>query len=215
MTKKIIAAISLSTALIFSGGNPVTAGQASQNTTMQSFEDASVIEGTEAMLMRMDNGVYMEIETVGLTPGHAVTAWFVVFNQPGACSGGECGENDIFNLDSDGEFILPDDGAPPMNMDGIKAANISVLRLDGLIIDTDGKANFRGHLPLGDASEAIFGTGLVDAHAAEIHAVIRDHQAPSSGMANAMVNSMNGGCANEWPNDPCVDLQFAIFKPAM
>ncbi len=212
---KTLTAVSAGLALTLFAGVSAVAGEASQKTTVHNFEDASVIDGANATLMRMDSGVYMTIDTVGLTPGHAVTAWFVVFNKPDNCSGGECGEDDIFNLDADGKFILPADGSPPMNMDGIESANISVLRLDGLIIDTDGKANYRGHLPLNDASEAIFGAGLVDAHKAEIHAVIRDHQEPKPGMANEMVNSMNGGCSENWPNDPCVDLQFAVFKPAM
>ncbi len=167
------------------------------------------------MLTRMDSGIYMSIDTVGLTPGHAVTAWFVVFNNPAACSGDECGEDDIFNMDADGKFILNADGSPPMNGGGIEAAGISALRADGLVIDIDGKAQFLGRLPIGDPSEAIFGSGMANAHAAEIHAVIRDHSDAKPGKVNEMVNSFNGGCADSFPFAPCTDLQFAIFKPAM
>ena len=160
----------------------------------------------------MGGGVHVTIDTVGLAPGHAVTAWFVVFNSPENCSSGECGEDDIFILDGDGKFVLNADGTPPMNMDGIKGANISVHRAAGIIIDESGRSVFMGSLVVGDLSEAIFGGGLVDAHVAEIHLVIRDHQTAISGSANEMVNTINGGCEGYFPNVPCEDLQFAVFK---
>jgi hypothetical protein len=182
---------------------------------MHRFADQSVVADAEATLTRLENGVYMTVNTNELTPGHAVTAWFVVFNKPEDCSGGECGEDDIFNLDVSGNFIENEDGSPPMNMDGIETASISLHRADGMIIDSGGKAEFRGHLPIGDTTEAVFGPGLIDPSKAEIHAVIRSHQEAIPGETNEMINSMNGGCAEEWPNEPCEDLQFAVFKPAM
>jgi len=200
----------------FLSTSPLSAGEAvSQTETMHRFSDKSVVANAQANLTRMDHGIYMTVDTVELTPGDAVTAWFVVFNKPKNCSGGECGEDDIFNLDGNGKFIDNADGSPPMNKDGIEAAAISLHRADGLIIDTDGAANFRGHLPIGDTTEAVFGSGLMDAYSAEVHAVIRTHQKPVPGKASEMVSSMNGGCSADWPNEPCEDLQFAVFKPAM
>jgi hypothetical protein len=184
-----------------------------QSETMHHFEDQSVIDGAAATLARNDHGVFMSVDTVGLTPGHAVTMWYVVFNDPDRCSGEGCGEDDVFNLDADGKFIDNADGSPPMNMDAIKDIGISVLRADGLIIDADGRAQFRGHLPVGDKAEAVFGPGLLDAQRAEVHAVVRSHMQAIPGQANAMVNSMNGGCDETWPNAPCTDLQYAVFKP--
>jgi len=196
--------------------NPMSAHEVvSQTEMMHRFSDESVVANAQANLIRMEHGIYMTVDTVELTPGDAVTAWFVIFNKPKNCSGGECGEDDIFNLDGNGKFIDNADGSPPMNNDGIEAAAISLHRADGLIIDTDGAANFRGHLPIGDTTEAVFGSGLMDAYSAEVHAVIRTHQKPVPGKASEMVSSMNGGCSADWPNEPCEDLQFAVFKPAM
>ncbi len=205
-------AISAGFAMALLGGISAMAGGTAQSSAMHSFSDGSVIAGTEATLVRMAGGVHITIDTVGLTPGNAVTVWFVVFNSPENCSGGECGEDDVFNLDGDGNFILNSDGGPPMNMDAIGAANISAHRADGLIIDAGGNAQFQGSLVVGDVSEAIFGSGLVDAHLAEIHIVLRDHQAAIAGNTDEMINTFNGGCSNDWPHEPCEDLQFAVFK---
>ncbi len=198
-------------AIALFGGVSAYAGGATQTSEMHNFADASVIANTEATLVRMGGGLHVTVDTAELTPGHAVTAWFVVFNSPGNCSGGECGENDIFNLDGEGEFILNADGSPPMNMDGIGASNISVHRAAGLIIDVGGTAQFMGSLVVGDVSEVVFGGGLVDAHLAEVHIVLVDHQGTIAGKTDEMVNSLTGGCADEWPNEPCTDVQFAVF----
>lgn len=199
-------------AIALSSGVSANAGGAMQSSAMHNFADASVISNTETTLLRMGGGLHVTIDTAELIAGHAVTAWFIVFNSPENCSDGECGENDIFNLDSAGDFILNADGSPPMNMDGIGASNISVHRAAGLIIDSDGKAQFMGSLVVGDVSEAVFGGGLVDAHVAEVHIVLVDHQTAIPGSTDEMVNSLTGGCADEWPNEPCTDVQFAIFK---
>jgi hypothetical protein len=185
-----------------------------QTETMYRFEDLSVVENSKAELTRMDNGVYMNVKTNDLVPGHVVTMWYVVFNKPELCSGGECGEDDVFNLNADGSFIFNDDGSPPLNMDAWKDIQLSLLRADGLVVGSDGKAEFRGHLPVGDTTEAVGGPGLLDPMKAEVHAVLRDHMAPKAEIYDAMLNSMNGGCSEVFPGDPCVDPQFAVFKPA-
>lgn len=184
-----------------------------QSQPLHHFEDQSAIENTNADLFREEHGVYTVAKTTGLEPGHAVTLWWVVFNNPENCTGGECGEDDIFNLDADGNYIENADASPPMNMEGIESAGISVLRADGLVIDQDGTAEFRGHLPVGDAHEAMFGPGLIDPQKAEIHLVVRDHQAAMPGKVNEMINSMHGGCDAMWPNTPCTDLQYSVFTP--
>jgi len=190
------------------------AGDIKQSTTMHRFEDLSIVENAKAELTRMDQGIYMNVKTNDLSPGHVVTMWYVVFNNPELCSDGECGENDVFNLNADGSFILNDDGSPPMNKEAWDATKLSLLRADGLIVSSDGTAEFRGHLPVGDVTEAIAGPGLLDANKAEVHAVLRDHMEPTPDLLNAMLNSMNAGCGDVFPNDPCVDPQFAVFKPA-
>jgi hypothetical protein len=34
-------------------------------------------------------------QTSGLTPGHNYSVWWVIFQNPGSCSGGHCGDDDI------------------------------------------------------------------------------------------------------------------------
>lgn len=192
----------------------VAAGEMKQTTTMHWFEDMSVVDDAKADLVRMDNGIYMNVKTNGLEPGHVVTMWYVVFNNPEYCSGGECGEDDVFNLNADGSFIFNADGTPPMNEEAWDAIGISLLRADGVVIGEDGTADLRGHLPVGDTIEAVAGPGLLDPYKAEVHAVLRDHMEPKADMLNDMINSMNAGCSEAFPNEPCHDPQFAIFKPA-
>ncbi|MHA1553471.1 MAG: hypothetical protein ACTSU0_03570, partial [Alphaproteobacteria bacterium] len=124
-------------------------GEMAAKTTVHKFPDAAVVEGAEAALMRMDHGVSVTLDTVGLTAGDAVTMWWVIFNEPQNCSDGECGENDVFNLDADGKFILNDDGSPPFNGAGHEAAQISVNYADGHVIDMGGAATFLGQFPAG------------------------------------------------------------------
>jgi hypothetical protein len=164
--------------------------------------------------MRMENGVSVKIETVGLTAGDAVTMWWVVFNAPENCSDGECDENDVFLLDADGGFfILNDDGSPPFNGPGIEAAEISVNYADGHVIDEGGAATFLGQLPVGDTSRTLLGPGLTDPMGAVIHLVLRSHGKAIPGQIDAMTQSINGGCADAFPNPPCKDPQFAAFMP--
>ena len=189
------------------------AGEMATTTTVISFADGSEIKGTEATLLRMDNGVSVTVDTVDLKAGDAVTMWWVVFNEPRNCSDGECGENDVFNLDDNEDFILNDDGSPPFNQAGIEAAQISVNYADGHVIDEGGAATFRGQLPVGDTSRAGIGPGLLDPMKAEIHLVLRSHQQAIPGQVDAMTYTVNGGCAAEFPNPPCEDVQAAVFMP--
>src|SRR3990172_8125414 len=46
----------------------------------------TLIEGAESTLVRMPHGVSMTFKTVGLTPGDAVTMWWIIFNRPENCS---------------------------------------------------------------------------------------------------------------------------------
>jgi len=190
-----------------------SAGVVEQETTVHQFDDQSIIDHADAKLTRMDHGVSVRLHTHDLTPGDAVTLWYVVFNTPAGCADG-CGEDDVFNLDAEGKFVENGDGTPPFNWDAHEKIGLSVLRADGVIIDADGKAEFRGHLPIGDVTEAIIGDGLLDALKAEVHVVVRSHQQVQPGIATDMISAINGGCDADWPNAPCEDVQFAVFMPA-
>jgi hypothetical protein len=207
------AATSIATIAFLVSGIQISIGGEAK-TTVHNFADTSVIGGASAALMRMENGVSTRLETVGLPAGDAVTMWWVVFNEPQNCSGGECGENDVFNLDADEKFILNNDGSPPFNGAAHKAAQISLNYADGHVIDEGGAAIFLGQLPAGDKSRTLFGPGLVDPMKAEIHLVLRTHQKAVAGKIDEMITTINGGCAGAFPNPPCEDLQFAIFMPS-
>jgi len=211
---KTLAIALLFTALTIGLSGASSAGDVKQTTTMHRLKDFSIVENAKAELTRMDHGVYMNVQTNDLAAGHVVTMWFLVFNNPEFCSGGECNADDVFNLNADGSFIFNADGSLPMNTDAWETIKLSLLRADGVIVDSDGTAEFRGHLPIGDTSEAVAGPGLLDAMKAEIHAVLRDHMKPKPEMLSAMLNSMNAGCSETFPGDPCFDPQIAVFKPA-
>ena len=176
------------------------------------FADESVVKDGAAVLTRLKNGVAMRLSTVNLEPKDAVTIWWVVFDEPTKCSD-ECNENDIFNLDADGEFILNDDGSPPINGAGVEAAQITVIRADGHVVDESGAAQFSSRLPIGDVSEALFGGGLQNPMTATIHLIVRTHGPAIPGKLDSMLYTVNGGCEGAFPNPPCADVQFAIFEP--
>ena len=207
-----IAAASIAAVALFASQGAL-AGEMETKTAMHRYSDKAVIDGTEATLMRMDHGVSTTVNTVGLKAGDAVTMWWVVFNQPQNCSDAKCGENDVFNLDADEKFILNDDGKPPFNKAAHAAIQISVSYANGHVIDAGGKAQFRGQLPVGDTTQALFGPGLVDPMKAEIHLVVRTHQQAKPGQVDEMTYTVHGGCAAKFPNKPCKDIQFAIFMP--
>ena len=155
----------------------------------------------------------MKLSTSELPPSEAITVWWVVFNQPQNCSDQKCGENDVFNLDADEKPILNSDGSAPLNMAAIDAAKISILRADGHVIDQSGDARYAAGLVKGDTSEAVIGPGLLDPIFAEIHLVLRSHGPAKAGKLDDMLYSINGGCADKFPNPPCTDLQFVVFMP--
>jgi hypothetical protein len=189
------------------------AGSMEAMTTVHRFADKAQVKGAEATLMRSNSGVRMNLSTSELPPTEAVTVWWVVFNQPQNCSDQKCGENDVFNLGADEKPILKSDGSAPLNMAAIDAAKISILRADGHVIDRSGDARYSAGLVKGDISEAVVGPGLLDPIFAEIHLVVRSHGPSQAGKLDDMLYSINGGCADKFPNPPCTDLQYVVFMP--
>ncbi len=66
-------------------------------------------------VIRADDSVTGGFTTTGLTPGHAMTLWFIVFNYPEKCVAGpfECGPDDLgVNMPAQGDFVyIPGAGA--------------------------------------------------------------------------------------------------------
>lgn len=154
-----------------------------------------------AIMARHRNGVLTVLRSDEVTPGHAVTMWFVVFNRPENCVD-DCDDPDLVG----------------------RIARADLLYADGGVINGDGRHYFIGRLREGDTSASIMpelfdqpSLGLEDSRDAEIHLVLRDHGPLVPGMEEQMTTTFNGGCqglppvlGEPGPND-CVDTQFAAF----
>jgi hypothetical protein len=132
-------------------------------------------------------GVYWEV-------GDATTAWFVVFNAPGECSDGVCGEDDV------------QAAATGANND----PEIGVHFATGHVA---GSSNWRSAASLREGAESgkVFGYPLVHARTAEIHIVIKSHGPAANlvpGDLAAAIGSFGGGCAI----NTCGDPQAAVFE---
>lgn len=129
----------------------------------------------------------MTLHTSDLEPGAAYTVSWVVFNNPGACSNQECGEDDLFD----------------------PAVETSVQLTTGHVVPPSGKGHFAASLSIGGPSrEVLFGPGLLDARHAEVHLVVRSHGQPIPDLVQEQIGSFEGGCAiNVYE-----DVQFAVHK---
>lgn len=184
---------------------------------LQDFSTGQPVTGAFSMLDRGDGAITSKIRTAA-APGHAVTIWYVIFNAPDNCSGGECGEDDLFVDPAAG-------GAGGFNAAQIDAARISIVYGgDGGVVNPGGRLALDGGLaqaePPTGSGQVVIGTegalvplspvtGLEDAQTAEVHIVLQDH-----GLAHddpdllaAQLSSFNGEC-----NPACVDVQFAVHK---
>ena len=158
-------------------------------------------------LMRYEDAVDMTISTTGLEPGHAYTVWWVIFNNPDACSD-ECGPDD-FPAGVPAAKTGPEPPDP--------AVEASVLWATGLLVPSDGTANFRARLEVGNPpGEVDFGPGLVDPMNAEIHLPVRSHGRAILGRVAEQLSSIDGLCEVTKP-DPgsgkCLNVQIAAHLP--
>jgi hypothetical protein len=171
---------------------PAQAAPATQDTVnMVVFSTGAVIAPGVATstLVRNDNGVGMTIHTVGLPADTADTVWWVIFNNPTACSHGmhglRCGLQDLF----------------------VPAVRASVQFAAGHIIASDGVGDYGAYLRQEDASgcasPALPCNGLFNARTADIHLVVRTHGAPIPGLIPDQIHSFNGGC----PPNTCKNIQ--------
>ena len=178
------------------------------------FADPATPVGT-SNLIRADQGVVADFHSSGLEPGHTLTMWWVVFNEPDDCSDGVCGEDDI--------FVIEDGAIVGLNWDGIAAADIVVGYAAGTVVDATGRATMAAQLKEGGAvREVLFGTlpVLKDAARSEVHLVGRSHGPAVPGSVDDQIGSFAGGCVDFF--DPpvipaavgeCADVQFAVHLP--
>lgn len=173
------------------------------------FADEQPVDGAVATLTRTDFGVVYNIRTNGLEKGHAVTTWWVIFNNPEACAG-DCSIEDLFV-----DF--------PVDLTPNPAVNPAVMSGGGHVVGASGRAAFASHLNEGQITNEhplfVGGPGLTDARGAEIHLVLRSHGPLNPEALPEQISTFGGGCtlnlpAGTTPVNPgeCADLQFAVFK---
>ncbi len=208
----IVLVLSLLLALALAGLSAAQEDMQSSTSTVHLMSDGSEVEGSWSTLTRYENGVAATLHTSGLTPGDVVTAWWVIFNAPENCSDNACGADDVFMFDDEGKMIVGDNG-PQANAEQREAAQISVLGATGNLIGESGEGHFAAWLGVGDVPGVLFGPALQNPSGAEIHVVLRTH-GPMNDAFDEQITAFNGGCAAEFPNAPCQNIQAAVHQPA-
>lgn len=152
-----LAAVALSSG---AGASPAGASASHANGPLIRFSDDSIVAESAASLTRNREGASMTLKTSELTTGHIVTVFWVIFNDPQACTHPHgtfrCGPGDL----------------PPLGGDG--SAQPSVLPAVAKTIGPNGQSTFAAHLKSGDTDGALFGPGLTEPGGADIHLVVCD-----------------------------------------
>ncbi len=211
--------LALVSGLVLTGAVALAADSVSHTKLVRFFAaqsvpaDGSIVNGSSAKLRREESAISIRINTTGLPPG-AYTNWWVVFNNPSACTA-PCDLDDLFNLTQRA------------------AVQSSVLFGAGGIVTDTGVGHFQAHLEEGvlptGPGQVGFGPGLLNAEGAEIHYLVRYHGPASSDptILQKQISHIAGGCVNLAPmpgqpgNDPiaahrlfpCYDVQAAMLQP--
>lgn len=139
------------------------------------------------MLVRTRKGIYHSLKANQLTPGHIVTVWAVIFNQPGNCDTypEACQGSDLSNPDVLGDAVYTAGGQVKPN---------GTIQLRAFLREGDASGSM-AH----EVSTAFPPTGLLDVDDAEIHFVIRDHGPAIPGLEYEQASSFAGGCSVSFP----------------
>ncbi|MDX1664575.1 MAG: hypothetical protein R3272_12335 [Candidatus Promineifilaceae bacterium] len=208
-------ALALAVGLLLAVAAPGFAGGGSQHTTSDVYwfdpfpTAGDRVDGASASLVTNEAGATMRIQTSGLTPGDAVTIWWVIFNNPEACAG------------------YPNAACTMADLMGNTAAvGAEVTYATGNVIGGSGKGNFAAHLAPGHTTQEWFGNGFTNPTGAEIHLVVHTHGQKIPGLVDEMIGTYRAGCHDDafindshpahddgtpGPNQ-CIDLQFAILR---
>jgi hypothetical protein len=177
--------------------------------------DSALVTGTST-LTRTDTGISAVLHTSELTPGHAMTLWFIVFNNPGACAGSPCSIEDLLlNPDVQGDFLVAAGNIVGGNSQAVYGGHLQVGDIRG-----------SGWLEIGNPDRAV---GLLNPRSAEIHLAVHSHGPALSGEElKAQISSYTGGCetflGNQYgiaqgfqdvPMAPheCSTIQASVYQP--
>lgn len=165
------------------------------------------VDGTTALLVTGPDGASMHLSSVGLTPGNAVTVWFVALQNPHLCKKNPC---------------------TPVEAMGMPEMETVAVNGGGTVVPADGTIEVSAHLPAGAVPTNLFRTDFVSPETAEYHLVIHDHGPLILELAADMLSSFRGGCTLESvpPHYPetarsdgeggpntCGSRQVALFVP--
>ncbi len=159
-----------------------------------------VVHQAGASLSRNNDGVFGEISTSGLTPGHVATMWWVIFNNAEFCATPVCTPPDLNN---------------PLVNGALQFGG-------GTIVGAGGRADFSGYLVEGDNDGFYLNPafpnmpnpapGIVNAKTVQVHMAIRSHGPASADPAvlALQLTTFPGGCSMA---NPCATLQAVPFLP--
>lgn len=166
------------------------------------FGSTVIIPQAGASLSKNNESAFATISTSGLTPGHVVTLWWAIFNNPEYCATPGCSASDLNNPWVQG----------------------STQYGGGLIVGAGGRADFSGYLATRDNTGFEIlppfpnmpnpSPGIVSTKKATIHLIIRTHGAANADPAilSQQLTKFGGGCAVSVPT-PCANIQAALFFP--
>jgi len=198
--RRIIALLAVTTMLIAVGAVPAGAHQNEQEADIYLFSDDSVDIG-DTTLVRSDKGLFTKISAAGLTPRHAITVWWVIFNEPENClMPYQCGVDDTIGEAFGG------------NAENAKA---SVPFATGGVVNSNGEFTRAAMQRIGPADESAntflddVDFGLLNPLTAEVHLVLRDHGPVIPGQVREQLNTFGGGCDPEL-NQALPEMPFWI-----
>lgn len=158
----------------------------------------AVVPQAGASLSRNSDGLFGQISTSGLAPGHVATMWWVIFNHPEFCAATICTPADLNNPLVDGALQFG----------------------GGIIVGAGGRADFSGYLAEGDNAGFYLNPafpnmpnpspGVVDATSVQIHMAVRDHGPASTDPAvlALQLTTFPGGCSMA---NPCMTRHATAF----
>lgn len=170
--------------------------------------DVTEIAGATARMAATSTGMFVNMETAGLTPGHVYTLWLAVMNNPSACDAQPCTPKDVLKRS---DAVVSDVGYA-----------------GGAIVGSDGSARFAYYQGTGPLFRGFFDNGLQRTGGVEVHLVVNDHGPVIAGREAEMLSTYRDGCTDEslpapmpesaraqgapGPNQ-CRMVQFAQFLP--
>ena len=181
----------LSITLLFCIAAPFNANAQStfQASNAHVFMTDIVVAGA-GTLLREEDGVKLRVEMDGLDNNSAYTLWWIIFNNPGACTDGTapalCGLGDV--------------GGP---------ADTAVRNAAAFISSPSGTGNTTGEMDVGPVASGHAGFGqLNDSVGAEIHIIIQTHGRPLAGSVADQMTIPGAACAKK-----CEDQFAIVFLP--